>query len=451
MSTEGFTGTTTRRQTLLALALSLVTARTAFGRGRALLGGRLSLRAPWPVGSFDPHRLDDAASLFFGPCLFDSLFGIDASGMPVPALAETLPDGVADGTRVALRRGMRFASGKPVTSRDVVASVARARRYGAHAWLDALGPVKMAGPSAIHVGLRNRSIVARALASPLAAVVPEGFAPERPDGTGPFAAEHEGTTLILMRNRFAATGPAYLDAVSVAPAPDLAASLRAFESGEDDLGWLGLGLHEPRRGAVPFDAGALGWAVLRTGDQAGRWSLPGVAERLADGIDPARLAQLGATSDRAPLQDLGWGGPPVPLLVRDDSPWLIELARVVAAALSQPEHDVTARTVPVAELVSLRTSRAYSLALDLVRPFDRTPLGASVALASADDPERGAELARHPPLGSADPRVLCRTLRLGILADVHLQGGRMSDLVLPRGADGVGVDFGAIIHPRTGS
>jgi peptide/nickel transport system substrate-binding protein len=448
-------GRATRRQALLAgaaLASQALVAGVTRAHGRIPLGGTLSMRVPWPVAAMDPHRLDDAASLLFGPCVFESLYAASRAGPVTSVLAHGVPEESAAGTRVILRQGLRFASGRPLTPRDVASALARSRSLGGRAWLDALGTVRVAGPDSLLFGARSASRVAEILASPLAAVVPDGFSPERPDGTGPFAADRRGDTLVLTRNRFAASGPAFLDSITIAAAPDLAASLRAFESGEDDVGWLGLGLHEPRRGAISFDAGAVGWAVLGTGDQGGRWNAPGVAQRLADGIDPSRLAHLGIREPRVVEPDEGWGGPPAALVVRADSPWLVELARAVAAALSRADHDVTVRPLPPADFAAARSSRAYALALDLARPFDPTPLGTRIGLAAAEDPARALDLARHPPLGggAVDARVLGRLSRVGVLAEVHLQGGHMPDLTLPPRADGTGVDFGAIIHPRPG-
>lgn len=454
MFTERPRTLTTRRDALLAAGALLGGAllpRVASARGRIALGGELSMRVPWPVAAIDPHRLDDAGALLFGACLFDSLYALDSAGAIVPSLAEGHPESIAEGTRVTLRDGLRFASGKRLTSRDVVQSMARARGLGARAWLDALGPVRAAGAGAVVFASRAADHVARTLTSPLTAIVPDHFAPEQPDGTGPFAARWPGGSsgaLVLGQNPFAASGPSILDRVTIAPAPDLAASLRAFESGEDDLGWLGLGLHEPRRGAVPFDAGARGWAILRTGDLVRRWNLPGVAQRLADGIEPSRLAHLGVQPNWTVDPSEGWGGPPVSLLVREDSPWLVELARAVAAALSRADHDVSVLPVSAPELSATRASRGYALAIDLVRPFDRTPFGAYAALTAADDPSRGVEMCRHPPLGAtAAPRTAGRVLSLGVIADVHFSGGHMPDLALPIGSDGI--DFGSIIHPRS--
>jgi peptide/nickel transport system substrate-binding protein len=396
----------------------------------------------------DPHRIDDVAALFFSSAVFDALFATDGSGGVVPALAEGLPEATPQGVRVVLREGLRFASGAPLTTHDVVRSLTRARSLGGRAWLDPLGGVKATKDGAILFGARGADRVAHLLASPLAAVVPERFSPERPVGTGPFAVERgEGGALVLRQNRYAATGPSVLDRVTLTSADDLATSLRAFESGADDLGWLGLGLHDPRRGAVSFDAGVVGWAVVRTGSLAGRWSLPGVAQRLLDGIDPSRLAHLGNVGEWTPMPSDGWGGAPSSILVRADCAWLVELAKAVAAALSRPDHEVVAEPTSAASLASVCGTGAYALAMDVVRPFDRTLLGASVALSSADDPVRGLDWVRHPPLGTfPSPRAMGRLLHLGVASDIRLAGGKMPGWVFPAGASGVGIDFGSIMH-----
>src|SRR5439155_25360313 len=223
------------------------------------------------------------------------------------------------------------------------------------------------------------------------------FTPERPDGTGPFVAERRGDTLVLARNPRAASGPAFLDEVVVRASPDLAAPLRAFESGEDALGWLGSGLHEPRPGARPFDFGPVAWPLLRTGRDAAAWDAPGIAQRLADGIAFSRLAYLVLGPPWAAQSEEGWGGPACDLLVRDDAPWLIELARAVAATIARPQHEVTAKPVASAEIAQRRASRAYALMIDVVRPLYPGALGAFIALANADDPSSVVDVARHAP------------------------------------------------------
>jgi peptide/nickel transport system substrate-binding protein len=300
--------------------------------------------------------------------------------------------------------------------------------------------------------MRDSRALALSLASPLVAVVPPRFSPERPDGTGPLRADALTLTgLVLARNTLAAQGPSLLDAIDARHAPDLVTSLRSFESGADDIGWLGSFLHEPRQGAKSFDAGAVAWAVLRTGRDAGALDTPGTAQALADAVPHAALASLvvgppwarGAASGPAP-----WTAAPCDLLVRDDAPWLVELARSLAVALSSPSHEVTARPIAAGDLAGRRSTRGYALMLDVARPAGPGSLGALLGLATADDAEAAASLARHPPRAELAPRVDARTMRLGVVGEIRLQGGRGPDVVLPASTWGRGVDWGSASRLR---
>jgi len=414
------------------------------------------MRVPWPLASIDPHRIDDAACAIFADALFDTLYVRDDAAPLAPSgtLAPALPslaasDPEPSGTRlrVTLRSGLKSAWGRPIEARDVIFSLARARQSGARAWLADIAVPKADGPNSLVFPGRDAAKLTRALASPLTGIIPVGFVPERPDGTGPFRAERDGEGLVLRRNLNAARGPAFLDEIVVRPARDLAESLRAFESGDDDLGWLGMGLHEPRPGGRPFDAGAVGWVILRTGREAGTWDAPGIAQRLADGIPPSRLAHLALGAAWPPEQDDGWGGAPCDLIVRDDAPWLGEVARAVVASLTRPSHDVTARFVPHADFVQRRTTRSFALALDVARPLCASSLGTLAGLASADNAADAADLIKHPPRGEAPARTYPRTMRIGIIGEVRVQGGRVADLSLAASGGG-GIDFGAMARPR---
>jgi peptide/nickel transport system substrate-binding protein len=445
-----------RRRDLLAglAAAAIGTAgalapRPARARGRSPYGGRVGLHAPWPLGSIDPHRVDDAVAAFFGSALFDTLYTRDADGAFVASLAESdpVPDGAA--LRVPIRADVRFASGARLDARAAAASIARARARDASAWLADV-PVPRADGGALVFGMRDARRLVHALASPLVAIVPPRFAPERPDGTGPMRAEMQPGVLRLARNAAAASGPSFLDLVEVHHAPDLVTSLRDFESGADDLGWLGSFLHDPRPGARSFDAGAVGWAILRTGRDAGAADVPGTAQALADGVPHAALAPLVV----GPPWDPGgtpWTGAPVDLVVRDDAPWLTEAARAIAVALSTPGHDVRFVPLPAAEIAQRRASRGFALMLDVARPAGPGPLGAVVGLATADDPAGAVSLARHPPRGEVPPRSLARAMRIGVVGEIRLQGGRAPDLVLPPALLGPGVEWGAAFRSARGS
>jgi peptide/nickel transport system substrate-binding protein len=433
------------RRAFVAGAAAAFGTRFAAASGRSPVGGKLRLRVPWPLASMDPHRLDDPVAALFGDAVFDSLYSA-VNG--APSLAEGPPVVAAQDAQgptllhVRLRRELQTARGAKIEVADAIASIARARSLAARAWLEGVPEPKRADEDTLAFAMRDKDRLVRALASPLVAIVPRGFSPERPDGTGPFRAELRGGSLALARNPRAARGPALLEAVEIGAASDLASSLRAFEAGSDDLGWLGMGLHEPRAGAKPFDAGAVAWAVLRTGREAGAWDAPGVAQRLCDGIAPSKLAYLGVGGWTAEREE-GWGGAACDIFVRSDAPWLVEVARAVAGTLSRAGHEVTPKPIALTELAARRASRTFALMIDLVRPFAPGALGALLALATADDPAAAAEIAKRPPrFGDVPPRAQTRTLRLGIVGEVRAVGGRVPDVVLPAQGAGFGLDLG---------
>ena len=341
-------------------AIVSTAARSRAGE-RTPYGGRLVLHVPWPLAAIDPHRIDDATAALFGEALFDSLYARDETGALVPALAEDGPQPEGATLRVPLRTGVRFASGVDFGPRVAALSLARARAADAGAWLADI-PAPRLDQNALVFMVRDAAKLVRALASPLVAIVPPRFSPDRPDGTGPLRADVGPSEIVFSRNVLAAQGPSFLDAVEARLAPDLITSLRAFESGADDIGWLGSFLHEPRQGAKSFDAGAVAWAILRTGHEARALDTPGMAQVLADGVPRAALASLvvGPLAGDGSGNPAQWTGPPCDLLVRDDAPWLAEVARSVAVALSSPSHEITSRPTSLVDLALRKASRAFS-------------------------------------------------------------------------------------------
>lgn len=425
----------------MSIAIAPWAGRMARAAGRVPYGGRIDLHVPWPLSSLDPHRIDDPAAALFGDALFDSLYARNEAGGYAPSLAEGNPEPDGKTLRVTLRAGVRFASGSALDARGAAASIARARSHDAVAWLAEIPPPRVDQDTLVFA-LRDAHKLVRALASPLLAVVPARFSPERPDGTGPLRADVQPGGLTLSRNLLAANGPAFLDAIDVRHAGDLITSLRAFESRADDIGWLGSFLHEPRQGARSFDGGVVAWALLRTGRDAGPLDTPGFAQALADGVPHAALASL-VVGAPWPPGGARWTGAPCELCVRDDAPWLIEVARAVAAALSSGGHEVTARAMVPAEIVQRRASRGFALMLDVARPAGPGAMGALIGLATADDPAAAVALVRHPPRTDLTPRTATRTMRLGVVAEVRVQGGRSPDLVLPSSPWGRGIDWGS--------
>lgn len=432
-----------RRRALLAGLLAATMAPRVLARGRVPIGGRVALRIPWAIGAIDPHRIDDPLAAIFGEALFDTLYAQTPEGQLVPSLAEAAPEPDGANLRVRLRAGLRTAKERPFGTKDALRSIARARASGARGWL-AGTPVPRDDGHALIFATKDAARLTRALASPIVAMVPSGFSPESPDGTGPFRFGARDGALLLTKNPLAARGPAFLDEITVRHAANVSASLLAFEGGSDDIGWFERGLHAVRAGSKSFDHGAVGWVVLCTGRDAMTWDRPGIAQSVADGIPYARVSNLhlgGAWPD-APAQ--GWGGPPVTLLVRDDSPWMIDVANAIAATVSRPGHEVTVKPVTAAELASRRASRLYGLALDVVRNIGAGSLGAMVALATADNPIRAQEIVQHPPkLGDVAARTLTRTFRGGVVGEIRVGGGRVPDLTLAPSGNGFGFDLGS--------
>jgi peptide/nickel transport system substrate-binding protein len=437
------------RRAILAGACAALTSRLAPARGRLPVGGKLSLHVPWPLAGIDPHRVDDVAAGILGEALFDTLYWRDEAGNVTALLAEGEPEPDRDGLRVRVREGIVTGSGKPIDAREVIGSLSRARGAGARAWLSDVPSPTRVDALTVRFATKDAPKLTQALSSPMAAIVPLSFSAERPDGTGPFRAERRGDALVLTRNPRAARGPGLLDEIVVRSATELSGSLRAFESGADDVGWLGSGLHEPRAGAKPFDVGVIGWAILRSGQTGGGWDSPGVTQRIADGIPHARLSYLGLGA-AWPAESLqGWAGPTAEILVRDDAPWLIELSRAVAATLSAPGHELTVKPVSPAEFSQRRERRAFALAVDVARPLAQGTLGALVGLATADRPQSAVDLVRHPPrLASGSVRNLTRTMKIGVLGEIRIQGGRIAELALPPSARG-GWDLGLATKNRS--
>lgn len=396
---------------------SLLAATAALGLGRKPYGGVLRVAVPWGLERLDPHLLDDPIAALFASAIADPLYALDALGRPYPALAAGLPERTARGVELALRPGLVTARGRALEAADVVASLARARKRGAR-----VPEARLAGRDRLRVAFAGGSpdALLDALVSPLATIVPRDYSPLEPDATGAFQASLGRGRLLLRRNPVAARGPAFLDAIEVRTASDLAAALRAFESGAVDVGWLGAGLHRTRARTRAFRGVGYGWAVLRTGKRAASWGAPGVAQTLLDGIEPERLRHTGVEAVPPARSDaVRWGGGRAALHVAADAPQLVLIARALSALLGQPGHELEVTTVPRAELDNRRGRRDYALMLDFVRALGP----------GRDRIEETFLLAENPALAEKpsgrfgrDARAVCRTLTLGAIGELWVAG-----------------------------
>lgn len=404
-------------------------AATASAMARTPLGGTLRLSIPWPLDALDPHAIDDPTAALFGVAVTEPLFALDPRGNPYPTLAARQPQQTARGTRLELRPHLKTGRGRSLDARDLLFTWQRARVRAAAGLLGPLGEpfLDPEDDLALIVPGAAPEQLAVALASPATALVPRSFDRLRPDGTGAFKATTGRDRLRLERNPSAARGASFLDAVEVTHAHDLAESLRAFEAGEADVGWLGRGLHRPRPGATDFSGPRLGWAILRTGRLAGAWGAPGVAQRLLDGVAPARLEHLGLYGFPVRQGQTHWGGGPATIVVREDAPHLDKIASAVASILSQPGHELRVERRHPDAVTRLRRDGEFSLLVDFARRIGPSSQHASLSLLTAADPN----LARRPPRQLADdPRATARTLALGVIGEFGIRGAHLG---LPRG------------------
>ena len=407
-----------RRAFLSALSL----AASARALGRTPLSGTLRLRLPLYFGGLDPHSLDDPLSALCAAAIADPLFALDANGRPYPTLAGSLPERTPAGARLSLRPELVSARGKRLTAADVVFSLKRAQSLGGAALLGAFRSPTPDGknPLSVIVPDADPDLLARALAHPLTAIVPRGFSPLSPDGTGAFKATLGAGTLTLTRNESAPRAAAFLDRIELSRATDLADALRSFEAGQVDVGWLGNGLYRPKAGAIPLEGPIFGWIVLRTGLDAKTWGAPGIAQQLATALPSAALTRFGVRALPALSAGVRWGGGPSPLLVSDDAPHAIELARALEPLLSSPGNELHATPVPRSTWLEARRSRRFSLLLDFVRVAGTDATQALQVLLAAVDPE----LAKRPPRNLASLQDATRTLTLGIVGEVRVSGAR---------------------------
>jgi peptide/nickel transport system substrate-binding protein len=429
----------TRRAAMGAMAVAFCSRASAMGR--VPIDGKIQLRVPWRLARLDPHDLFDPVAAIFAGAIADTAYARDAQGRVYPALADGMPY-VEDGqTIVKLRPDLRSAAGKAIGGSDLAWSVRRARERGAGALFAQHTPFVKSDPDAALIarfGEADPGRLALLLSSPLTAILPVAFDPSAPDGTGALKARAATTRLQLTRNPNASRGPSFLEGIDVLAAADLADSLRSFETGKDDLGWLGLGFHNDRRGARRFDHGLAAWVVLVTGKRAGRFAAPGVAQQLANHVPIERL-HVGVQSARGGA-GTGWRNGAA-TLIHEDQPHLRAIAEAVATKLGDASNEVTPKALSHAAFRQARTSEDFALAIDLVRPLG-VPGSDALALATADRPALGLELGKQKIWPRGAPASLTTNLRLGVLGNLSLSGGVAASILLAAEPSG-GIAWGA--------
>ena len=232
-----------------------------------------TLRTAWraDAATLDPAAADDwfSQAVIWG--LFEGLYDYGPDGTLVPGLAESLPQVSPDGRTytVRLRRGVRFADGRPLRAADVAFTLERlldprTRSIGSSLFEEIRGArafeaARGRGDAVAHVAglavVDDRTVrveldhpdvtLANLLALPLSFVLPaervklEGDAFfEHPVGTGPFVLQEwrRGARIRLARNPlYRLPGTPALDGVDISLGGDETTQLMMFERGELDL------------------------------------------------------------------------------------------------------------------------------------------------------------------------------------------------------------------------
>ncbi len=178
------------------------------------------------------------------PQLYDCLMEVDANAIPQPALAEELtPNADATEWTIRIRKGVVFHNGKPFTIDDVLYTFNR------------IITNKFAGASGLaFMDLKNaKKLDAYTLKIPMTAgysilpitligdgemsIVPEGYNPKKPVGTGAFKYESftPGSTSTFTRNdNYWRTGEPYFDSVVITDYADETAQVNALLSNAAD-------------------------------------------------------------------------------------------------------------------------------------------------------------------------------------------------------------------------
>ena len=175
------------------------------------------------------------------------LYEIDATGTPVPELAESIePSNRASVWRATLRKGIQFHDGRDFTSDDVVYS------YNLHRGEDTKSKVKSELKNISNVKADGKHVVVFELSSPdpeftfllgnaQLPIVPKGSTPADWDtgvGTGPYILKEfdPGVRALAERNpNYWKAGRAHVDSVETLGMNDVSARTNALRSGAVDI------------------------------------------------------------------------------------------------------------------------------------------------------------------------------------------------------------------------
>jgi peptide/nickel transport system substrate-binding protein len=211
--------------------------------GKPKPGGDLKVGLTGGSGSdtLDPHKaltyLDSARA----QCLYQPLLQLNTAGQTEFVLAEDIsPHGSTAEWVISLRRGITFQDGKPLTADDVIFTL---RRIIAEKLPGStpLGPVDVSGLKALdsHTVLVPMTSAYGSFIDQLSYwyflnIVPVGFNPNKPNGTGPFKYHSftPGQRSVFVKNpNYWRAGLPYVDSITIIDFSDSVSLQNALTTG----------------------------------------------------------------------------------------------------------------------------------------------------------------------------------------------------------------------------
>jgi peptide/nickel transport system substrate-binding protein len=227
-----------RRSTEVLALLTIAAAFALAGcgstsTGKPGRGGTLKLATAHDITSFDQLKMVDNESIRIISQITEGLYKTDAKGQLRPWLATR---DVVSSHRLthtlALRRGVVFSNGKPLTSKDVKFTLEQAKKSLQWGFIVAdLTSISTPDEHTVVLHLKRPSASLHAdLALFVNGIVPDNFGgrtqaqfAQHPTGTGPFELGHwdKGTRVVLQRNpRYWIRGRPILHSVELIGVPD---------------------------------------------------------------------------------------------------------------------------------------------------------------------------------------------------------------------------------------
>lgn len=195
--------------------------------------------------TLDAHRGGFSPDTARAMQLYDRLMAFTPDFVLQPELAESFePNATADEWTLKLRKGIQFHDGKPLTADDVIFTIKRIvdpadPKVGASgiSYLDVAGMQKV-DELTVRMPLTLRNVgFSEQFAQYFMGVVPVGYDPDKPVGTGPFMFKSftAGQQSVFTRNEnYWRDGEPYVDEVVIIDFPDDTARVNALLGGQVD-------------------------------------------------------------------------------------------------------------------------------------------------------------------------------------------------------------------------